>query len=367
VLAAAIRDRAESELKHTLNSGTYEEWRQLVREASARYDHLTAQLEGAEAVMVHALKRGHLDARAGVNYLLMAQAAMVASPPLARRLDLQAAELDRAEAQQALAINKRDVAALCQRAGADLRLGQVDAAERAFRQARELQGDFFPALLGLAAVLDERRYQGRAAARALRPGAPADCASVVCDWPALTAEERTVVQASVGPLAAALPAMAAAGATIRLLPIDVRPTDLPELAALEDEEEEDDHRAVTAIGGLATHRLAVARILELIDTVTEHSWVFAHEFGHMAFWYLPEAVQTAVEALYQRALSHPHTCGQYQLKNIDEFFAVSYQHFLLHRHRRRAAPELDEEGVAQGMFAVFEGVERSSASAVGIP
>jgi tetratricopeptide (TPR) repeat protein len=389
-LAGNIRDHAELQQRHASFHGGSESWFAMYREAAARHDDLTAELDGAEAVVVRAAANHQLSGRAGVNYRLLAQAAMVTSPRLAEVLELRSPEHDLARAKAVLAKAPKQVAALSQAAAAELRLGHLDAAERGFQRAIALSPGYFPALLGLAAVLDERHYACRAAARALPPGdlAPAALATdtrgnpsnpqifsaaeaarraamkseppesawaaVVADLPALTPEERAVVRASVAPLAVTLPAMAAAGATIRLLPVDVRSTDLPELADLQEERVESDHRALVAIGGLATHRLAIARILELIDTVTENAWVFAHEFAHMAFWYLPGTVQAEVEALYARALNHPHSCEQYQLQNIDEFFAVSYQHHLLHRHQRRTAPERDGEGVAAGMSALFE-------------
>lgn len=357
-VAVGVRAAAQQGLDHAMTSAEFDGWRELMLEADRRVADLGAELHGAESVIGDAAAGRRLDGRAGVNYALMAHAAMLESPPVAVDDVVRRPDVERRFARTARFEGPRALALKARLALGELREGRVKAAEAAFRALLEEAPGFFPALLGLGAVLDERRHGLRAAAARFTPEpCPADWAPVVPDLAGLTDREQRVVRVSVAPLAAAIPAMAAAGARIRILPLDMRSTDLAALGDLSGEVA-DDHRTLDAVAGLATPTVAVSRLSNLIDTCTDAAWTFAHEFAHMAFWYLPERVGEATERLYGMALQHPHVMGDYQLQNIDEFFAVGYEHFLARRYGRANAPVMDEVGVRAGLFALYESIER---------
>ncbi len=69
---------------------------------------------------------------------------------------------------------------------------------------------------------------------------------------------------------------------------------------------------------------------------------------------MPEAQRARVESLYLQALELPHIGGHYQRGDIHEFFAVGCENYLHTVHQTKHAPELDELGVTQALFAVFE-------------
>ncbi len=69
--------------------------------------------------------------------------------------------------------------------------------------------------------------------------------------------------------------VAKAGAEIRILRIDVRATDLPELADARGFRVEADHRSWQGIEGLAGKQLSAVKIAEL-DEVTLRGCTFAH-------------------------------------------------------------------------------------------
>jgi hypothetical protein len=189
---------------------------------------------------------------------------------------------------------------------------------------------------------------------------PEGLGAIVPDLAALTPLERRVVCASAAPLAGALPAVATVGAHIRLLPIGVRPTDVPELS-LASRGRTDDHRSYDAIGGLAAPRLAVARIDELLDVVTDHGLVFAHELAHLAFFHLAGELRAQVEALYQEATGLGWVAEAYALKNPDEFFAVSYTDWLRARFGLPLRREPDDAGIFDGLADVFKALARDAA------
>jgi hypothetical protein len=157
------------------------------------------------------------------------------------------------------------------------------------------------------------------------------------------------------PLRGALPALAQAGARIRVLPIDVRPTDLDELRAIAGNRS-DDHRAPEALGGLSTSKLAVAKIEGLLDVETPDGWTFAHEFAHLAHSHLPKAALTQLAALYARAREVGWASDEYQLENDAEFLAVAYTDFLRQRHGLTEYKEPDEVGLHHDVMAFFAGL-----------
>jgi tetratricopeptide (TPR) repeat protein len=359
-LLDAIRDHYDRELRAGLVSR--EDWqhlRELHDEASRLADSARSELHGHETLVIQPAVAGKLDARAGVNYRLLGESLMVSAPPLADgSTALEPVSVATARADRMLKADPQDAHALCLKGSALLRQGKLDAARGRFEKAAALDGRCFAAFLGLGAVLDHERYGLRGAAEGLPEYAePEGLDVIVPDLPALTPLERRVVCASAAPLAGALPAVAAAGARIRLLPIDVRPTDLPELS-LAKRERTDDHRSFDAIGGLAGQRLAVARIDELLDVVSDHALVFAHELAHLAFFHLDGELRAQVKALYREANELGWVAEAYALENPDEFFAVSYTDWLRQRYGLPLRREPDEAGIFDRLAAVFEELAR---------
>ena len=359
-LLDAVRDHYERELRAGLVSR--EDWqhlRDLHDEASRLADSARSELHGRETLVIQPAMAGKLDARAGVNYRLLGESLMVSAPPLANgSIALEPVSIAATRADGMLRADPQSAHALCLKGSALLRQGKLDAARDRFEQAAALDGRCFAAFLGLGAVLDHVRYGlGRAAEGLPDLAEPEGLGVIVPDFPALTTLERRVVCASAAPLAGALTAIAAAGARIRLLPIDVRPTDLPELS-LANRERTDDHRSFDAVGGLAAPRLAVARIDELLDVVSDHALVFAHELAHLAFFHLAAELRAQVEALHREAAELGWVAEAYALENPDEFFAVSYTDWLRQRFGLPLRREPDEAGIFDRLAAVFEDLGR---------
>lgn len=355
-LLEAVRDHYDLELRAGLVSR--EDWqhlRNLYDEASRLADSARAELHGQETLVIQPALAGKLDGRAGVNYRLLGESLMVGAPPLAGgSTHLEQVDMAAARADRVLADDPQSAHALCLQGSALLRLGKLDAARDRFEAAAALDGRCFAAFLGLGAVLDHERYGLLGAAGGLPSlPEPEGLREIVPDLPALTPLERRVVCASAAPLAGALPAVAAAGARIRLLPIDLRPTDVPELSRLP-RERTDDHRSYDALGGLAASRLAVARIDELLDVVSDHGLVFAHELAHLAFFHVAGELRAEVEALHREATELGWVAEAYALENPDEFFAVSYTDWLRQRFDLPLRREPDDAGIFDGLAAVFE-------------
>jgi tetratricopeptide (TPR) repeat protein len=359
-LLDAVRDHYDRELRAGLVSR--EDWqhlRNLHGEASRLADSARSELLGRETLVIQPAMAGKLDGRAGVNYRLLGESLMVSAPPLADGANtLEQVDVAMVRADRALKVDPKSAHALCRKGSALLRLGKLDAARNRFEKAAALDGRCFAAFLGLGAVLDHERYGLRRAAEGLPDFAkPQELDVIVPDLPALTPLERRVVCASAAPLAGALPTVATAGARIRLLPIDVRPTDLSELS-LADRGRTDDHRSYGAIGGLAAPRLAVARIDELLDVVSDHGLVFAHELAHLAYFHLAGEGRAQVEALYREATELGWVADAYALKNSDEFFAVSYTDWLRARFGLPLRREPDEAGIFDRLSTVYEALAR---------
>jgi hypothetical protein len=176
---------------------------------------------------------------------------------------------------------------------------------------------------------------------------------VVPDWPALSELERRVVWASAEPLAAALPGLAAAGTTIRILPVDVRATDLAELAEAAGARFADDHRSMDAIAGVATRAIAIAKIENLLDVVSDGAWTFAHELAHLVFFSVDDSVRDRVHELYEAALETGYAVSEYQTSNPDELFAVAYADYLRHRHQLGVVEKMDEAGITSALFEII--------------
>lgn len=355
-LLDAVRDHYDRELRAGLLSR--EDWQRLHDlhgEASRLADSARAELHGRETLVVQPAMAGKLDGRAGVNYRLLGESLMVSAAPLVDGATaLERAEVAVSRADRILAQDPESAHALCLKGSALLRLGKLEAARDQFEAAAAIDGRCFAAFLGLGAVFDHERYGLRAAAGGLPIlPEPEGLGAVVPDLPALTPLERRVVCASAAPLGGALPAVAAMGARIRLLPIDVRPTDVPEFASAIDSRTAD-YRSYDAIGGLAAARLAVARIDELLDVVSDHGLVFAHELAHLAFFHLAGELRAQVEELHAEATALGWVAEVYALENPHDFFAVSYSDWLRERFRLPLRREPDEAGVFERLGAVFE-------------
>jgi hypothetical protein len=161
-----------------------------------------------------------------------------------------------------------------------------------------------------------------------------------------------VVWASAQPLAPLLPILAERGVTMRILPIDVRATDV---GLFEDAagERADDHRSYDAISGVATHGGAIAKVEELLDIVTDGGWTFAHELAHLAFFHMTEEQRAPLLEIYERALDVGYANTDYALSNADEFFAVSYTDYLRMRHELPGVPFADDAGIQRALTSYF--------------
>ncbi len=335
-------------------------------EARALHATALAEVEGDEALTEDAARRGNLAARAGVNYRLLAHGLMVRSACVAPSLSLLSPRETAVLGERILAEGgatdvARAGAGYCQLGIAALRMGDAEEALAHFTRAREADPSHFGALAGYGAALDQREHGLWRRARKL-PGPEAwpGLVEVVQDWDALSPEERRVVCASVAPLRFILPQLAREGRRIRVLPLDVRPVDVPEFGELVGVRHDDDHRSYASLEGLAGHELACAKVEGLLDT-REEGWTFAHEFAHLAHAALPEEDQVRLEALYTAACEAEHAFTQYQLTNPHELFAVAYTEFLCLQHGGSEHIPLDQVPEAGDLLAFLHELERRAA------
>jgi tetratricopeptide (TPR) repeat protein len=320
-----------------------------------------AQTHGAEAITVEAAGRGGLDGRAAVNFTLLAGELMNQSPRIAVHLELKTvAEYERM-GEELLAKDPKSAEALCQLGIAALRSENDRRALELFETARDRDPSHFGAMLGSGAarLVDQKGLF--AAVRELPPSEVwPGLTEVVPDWSALTVAEQRVVCASLAPLKGRLPGLAAKGARMHLLPLDVRAVDLPGFAELAGERGADDKRSYAALAGVAGHGIGCARIESLLD-VSEEGWTFAHEFAHVAHGYFDEPLLQQIEALHERACSEEeeYAFTQYQLSNPFEFFAVAYGDHLARKYPLAMLEDHPAEGVAletrQLLASIFAG------------
>lgn len=316
------------------------------------HERVLSRLEGAEAVTVDLMMRGELDAFSGQNHLLLARALMKRSPPLTTRLELLSAPQELREGEDLLRGDKKNANGLLRVGSAKLRLGDLGDAIDAFERGRDVAPRHFALVAGLGAarLLDQQRALARV--RSLPDVTKLEGLSAVLpDFEQLTTLESRVVHASVRPLARWLPALE--GRTLRILPLDVRVTDLPAFEALKGKVEARDRRSWDALGGLAGDGLALVRVEELFDT-SELAWTLGHELAHLVHQVLPAELQQHVHDAWRTAKASEFAFDQYQLSNESEFFAVTYTRWLCRKYGLSPTLEADGEGHLERAFRTIE-------------
>ncbi|HEX7704061.1 MAG TPA: tetratricopeptide repeat protein, partial [Kofleriaceae bacterium] len=354
VEALAILDtvcaRYESQLREPWSTPDRQGLISRAQHASRLRKDVYAELHGHEATIELAAVAGNLDARAGVNYRLLGQRLAAQSERVAEVL-----ELEDPDATELRGRGSQNASGLALVGSAQLRRGELGAARKSFERACELDGRCFAAFFGLGAVLghDKHGLHRRAAALDVRGIVPPALAQVVPDWPALTEVERHVVWASAQPFAAFLPVFVERAVTMRILPIDVRATDVHLFEHVAGRRARDDHRSYDAISGVATPRGAIAKIEELLQVAGDHGWTFAHEFAHLVYFHMTEQRAKPFEALFEKAKVVRYANTAYALKNDDELFAVSYTDFLRQRYRLSGVPIADDAGIQEALMRYF--------------
>ena len=324
-------------------------------EADRLRQDVYAELHGREATIELAAAAGKLDAQAGVNFRLLGARLAAKSDRIADVLELQTPDATEARGETLLRANPKSASGLVLVGSAQLRRGDLEDARKTFERACEADGKNFAAFLGLGAVMDHEQHRLHKRVASLpRSIPPPELALVVPDLPALTDLEQHVVWASIRPLARMLPTLAERDVKMRILPIDVRATDIDLFKDAAGERAEDDHRSYDAITGIATHGGAVAKIEELLDIVTDGGWTFAHELAHLAFFHIPEAQAEPLLEIYERALQVGYANIEYALQNADEFFAVSYADYLRFRYELPDVPEADDAGIQRDLMKYFD-------------
>ena len=311
-----------------------------------------AEIHGREATIELAAASGRLNARAGVNYRLLGARLASTSGRVAEVLELQDPDTTEARGRACGGSNAQGLALV---GSAQLRRGDLAAARKTFDQACESDGRCAAAFLGIGAVLDHDKYELHRRAERLRvaPAATSEITALVPDWRALTELERRVVSASIEPFSSVLPVLAERGVTIRVLPIDVRATDIGLFEHVAGKRAKDDHRSYDALGGVATMRGAIAKVEGLLDIASDHPWTFAHELAHLVYFHLDDARAAPFAAIYENARRVGYATTTYALKNEDEMFAVSYTEFLTRRHGGTREAIHDDAGVQAALMSYF--------------
>jgi tetratricopeptide (TPR) repeat protein len=349
-----VCDHYDVQMKELAGAG-WEALKERAGEASRLRDDVYAEMHGREATIELAARAGHLDAGAGVNYKLLGARLAATGERIADVLELETPEATERRGRALLHDHPDSAPGLVLVGCAELRLGEVAAARATFERACEADGRCFAAFIGLGAAMDHETLalHRRAARLALPKSLPAGLEEVVPDWPVLTDAERRVVWLSVQPFAGRLADLAERDVAIRILPIDVRATDVRLFEDAAGERAADDHRSYDALPGAATHGGAVAKIEELLD-VGEHGLTFAHEFAHLVFFHLAEHEAEPLLHLYERAIELGYANTEYALSNPDEFFAVSYADYLRHRHELPGVPLEDDAGIQHDLRVYFD-------------
>jgi hypothetical protein len=150
-----------------------------------------------------------------------------------------------------------------------------------------------------------------------------------------------------------LPRLAERSVTMRILPIDVRATDIGLFEHVAGKRASDDHRSYDALSGVATARGAIAKIEEVLDIASDHSLTLAHEFAHLVYFHLDRARAAPFMSLYERARKIGYANTSYALKSDDELFAVSYTDYLRQRYGLPGAPLADDAGIQNAVRSYF--------------
>jgi tetratricopeptide (TPR) repeat protein len=330
-------------------------------ELEALHTEVFATVHGQEAVVVDAARRRKLDTRAGVNFTLLAAHQMLGAPCRAPSLELLPLEKMRTLAEELLQGSASDGTGHVQRGVVALREGQFSEAGKHFERAIKLSPDDFAPLLGKGAALTlDQQHVLRNLKHLPEVSSLEGLDQVFPDWPALTERERRVVHASVLPLRQFLPRLAQGGYRVRILPLDVRASDLPELAEWRDERAPDDHRTFEALHGVAVGNMAIAKIEGLLSLEPgAKGWVLAHEFAHLVLFAGPEQLHARVHKLLRRAARTGYVGSEYQKQNDDEFFACAYTEYLARRYNLDAEQELDDRGVAADILSFFKELDKT--------
>jgi tetratricopeptide (TPR) repeat protein len=328
-------------------------------ELEALHTEVLAAVHGRESLVVDAARRRKLDTRAGVNFTLLAAHHMVGATCRAPSLELLPLDAMRALAEERLRGEDSEGVGLVQRGVVALREGRFREAVKHFERAHELSPEDFAPLLGKGAALELDQQDVLGALKHLPDVGPLEgLERVFPDWPALTERERRVVHASVLPLRHFLPDLAERGYQVRILPLDVRTADVPELAHLQEETVEGDYRAFEALGGVAVGNIAIAKVEGLLSLAPGAAgWVLAHEFAHLVLIAGPERLRARVQRLRRRAERIGYVGSEYQKQNEDEFFACAYTEYLARRYGLDAEQHLDDRGLAADVSALFEELE----------
>jgi tetratricopeptide (TPR) repeat protein len=351
-------DRAVDALENCMkNSMSHVEWNEYKKdydEVRVLLDEVIASAHGREELIVTSAEKKHLDGAAGVNYKLLGERLMLDSPRIAKDLWLKSVKEMNSKAKELIRKDKNDIYGTILTATALMREGHASKARNWFERASEGDNKNFAALLGLGAAMDAVKYDYQRKIKRLPDlPCPDGIENIIPDFPSLTDLERKVVVASIYPLRGSISRLAEHKCVVRILPIDVRAVDLgifKELDGIRD----DDHRSYTAATGLAEKQTAIVKVEDLFDIDGDNGFVFAHEFAHVFFFQYKELIGEAVSNLQQKALDVGYVAGVYQMKNIYEFFAVSYTDYLLMHYDLNLQKEMDEEGVLESVFDFFK-------------
>ncbi len=253
------------------------------------HELVIGNLEGAEAVTVDLMMRGEIDPFVDRKHVLLVKALMKSSPKLASRLTLVSAPQELREGDDRLQTDRKNAGGLMLVGSAKLRLGELDDAIVTFEKGRDVAPRHFALVAGLGAARALLQEQGLARLRSLPDlGKLEGLSSLLPELEQLSMLELRVVQASVKPLVKWLPSLA--GKQLRILPLDVRLTDLPDSQG------------------------SFVRVEELFDT-RPVGWPLAHELALLVHQVLPKPTleREVFAATYTRWL-----CWKYGLDAVGE-------------------------------------------------
>jgi tetratricopeptide (TPR) repeat protein len=313
VTSRVVKD-AERELGGLLSREIRGELEAYFREATDLHDDSFATLHGREQVIEAEVHRGRLVGNSGANYRLLGEARMAAAPDWTPDTVLRDLDGTTTFGEALIAAGERS-RGLCHLGTVALRRHKLSRARDLFEQARDLDENNFAAFLGIGAAIDQDQTRALGRLRRL-PDVPAspppEIAQVAVDWPVLTANERIAVHAAIAPVLRQLPAISAAGAIVRVLPIDARLVDLPEFREGAGERLEDE-RCIDAITGAAMPRLCASKVDEL---------------AHLVHYHLSEKRCDQLDELFEELSQDDFVLTNYQSRNTAEFFAVAYEDYL---------------------------------------